>query len=182
MFEEFTNFRVTILCETQTYPHVLNIEIGHITRWLNGFKLLKVCFNSGRPNNRYSIIRRRGCRPVEVPKLFPRIAEMAQRVTDRQFQHNSSPGVAREGFNERNKVGNVVDDVMTDCDITYRSVVGDRRPVAEHRMHFEIALSSLVGDDVEHPLLMVDAHDRCRRWGETEDASPTTASDIEDRW
>ena len=90
--------------------------------------------------------------------------------------------MAREGFNERNKVCDVVDDMVADCDIADRCAVGDRRPVAEHRLYIEIALACLVGDDVEHPLLMVDPHDHGGRRGEPKYAPPTTASDIEYRW
>ena len=51
ILEKLPNLRIAIFGETQTYPHVFNVEIGHITRWFDGFKFLDVRFNPGRPNN-----------------------------------------------------------------------------------------------------------------------------------
>lgn len=90
--------------------------------------------------------------------------------------------MSRESRDEWDEVRHVVDDVMTDRDIADRRDVGDRRPVSQHGLHLEIAEACLVDDDIEHPLLMVDAHNLGRRWSEAEYPTPATASNIKDRW
>ena len=85
MLEKVTNFWVSVLGKAQPDTHVFNVEVGDGSRWFLGFEFFEIGNDPGRPNNRYSIIRSWGSRSIKIPKLFPRIAEVAERVTGRQF-------------------------------------------------------------------------------------------------
>jgi len=102
-------------------------------------------------------------------------------MPDRKFDDNSVSGVACQRLDEGHEISDVVDHVVTDSDITNWGLWRNFRPVSEHCLDRNLSLCSLLHNDIEHALLVVDSDDvGCGR-SKSKHPTPTAAADIEYR-
>jgi hypothetical protein len=103
-------------------------------------------------------------------------------MPDRKFDDNSVSGVAGQRLDEWHEISNVVDHVVTDSDVTIWGLWSNFRPISERCLNRNLTLCSLLYNDIEHALLVVDPNDvGCGR-SESEHPTSTTAADVEYRW
>ena len=85
-------------------------------------------------------------------------------------------------FDEWSEISDVVHHVVTDSDITDWGLCRNFRPISEHRLNRNLSIGSLLSNDIEHALLVVDSNDvGCGR-SKSKHPTPTTAADVEYRW
>jgi hypothetical protein len=114
-------------------------------------------------------------------KVSPQRVQPDERVGRRQLDDHSMASVGSELGRELEKVGDVVEDVVTDDDVSHGNPVGDVRPAAQEGFTPQAALGRRRGELPQHLCVGIDAAEVGGALRERQRRRARTRTDIEDR-
>jgi len=121
----------------------------------------------------------RDLRSDKTVKAFPKRIQRSERVTSGELHHDEPTRVRSERGDERPKVRDVVQHVMTCHHVSWPDLAGDVRPAATDRAHRCAEPGGGLDQDAQQLLIAVDSGNSGRTWQKRKTRGAGAGADIE---